>query len=472
MATSLKNIQLEDGSWHASLLDPEAFPSPESSGTAFFGYAFMWGINNGILSEEEFLEPATRAWTRIVQNIHPDGKVGYIQPIGEDPRRVSKDMTAVYGVGGTLAFASEVQRHLYLNDATLTPFTSSNPSDNVRLNEVVHLDWNWVLEKQAKAKAGNIAVFDHLRGMFCSTQVVDDNQDGTPDALLFEADFTPKESRRFSLVLQNEHRLPAPVNKMTARFVPERKDDFAWENDRIAFRMYGPALAKENGKGGVDVWTKSVRDPIVNAWYQAGDYHQDKGTGLDGYKVGASLGCGGLGYLSSDGQFTPSPVFESYKVIEQGPLRLKFELNFAPIEIDGASISESRTISMLTGNHHFSVTSNFVTTGDTSAIQAVAGLVTREENSEVTASTEESTLYWDPVMQEKHGFIGTFLLNCEAPTKVLHGHLMTPLASDLSKPAHYQAGAVWQKMDASNIDQFKQLVTEAEQASSQPIIIQ
>ena len=96
MAAKLKSIQLEDGSWHAALLDPESFPVPESSGTAFFTYGFLWGINNGILSAENYKEPAVRGWKRLVKNIHADGKLGYVQPIGENPKTVTYDQTAVY----------------------------------------------------------------------------------------------------------------------------------------------------------------------------------------------------------------------------------------------------------------------------------------------------------------------------------------------------------------------------------------
>jgi hypothetical protein len=83
-----------------------------------------------------------------------------------------------------------------------------------------------------------------------------------------------------------------------ARFVPERKDDFAWENDMIAFRAYGPSLRESGENAGVDCWLKRVDYPIINSWYkkhleQDISYHQDHGEGLDNYHVGSSAGCGG-----------------------------------------------------------------------------------------------------------------------------------------------------------------------------------
>ena len=93
---------------------------------------------------------------------------------------------------------------------------------------------------------------------------------------------------------------PAPVTAKTyGRFVPERKDDFAWENDFGAYRMYGPALAKENPSNGVDFWAKSTNEVVVDQRYKDDiyneiSYHIDHGKGLDFYKVAHTLGCGGI----------------------------------------------------------------------------------------------------------------------------------------------------------------------------------
>ncbi len=82
------------------------------------------------------------------------------------------------------------------------------------------------------------------------------------------------------------------------RFVPERVDDFAWENDKIAFRAYGPALHDKAEDSGFDCWLKRVDYPIINKWYKenaAGkSYHKDYGEGYDPYKAGSSRGCGGV----------------------------------------------------------------------------------------------------------------------------------------------------------------------------------
>ena len=111
------------------------------------------------------------------------------------------------------------------------------------------------------------------------------------------------------------------------RLVPERKDDFAWENNRIAFRMYGPALETTGEiSNGIDVWVKSTGNLIIDKWYKndlAGIafYHEDHGEGLDCYKVGRTLGAGAAAPFVNDTLWLGNN-FVSYKILDSGPLRL------------------------------------------------------------------------------------------------------------------------------------------------------
>ncbi len=458
MAGKLKSLQLDDGSWHASLLDPDSFPAPETSGTAFFAYGFAWGVNNGILPKDPYLPAAQKAWDRLVKNVHADGKLGYIQPIGADPRQTTFDDSSVYGVGGFLQLGHELLKQLILQDAKVSTIKAKNPSHLVRLNTPVTLDWALVKSQLSGVTADNFAVRDQVRGYFLPSQVIDTDLDGTPDQAVFIADFTPAETRDFQLIQLGKTRPAKPLNPTTARFVPERKDDFAWENDRVAFRAYGPALAVEKARGGFDVWTKSVRTPIVDTWYRNDDYHSDNGTGLDGYKVGETLGCGGLGYLDSKGKLHTSPVFEKFEVIDQGPAVLRFKLTYPELEIDGAKIRETRVISMPLGTHAFEVQSSFEVEGDAKGIRPVAGLAKRTPKGRPSAFSGQLMGYWDPVMnQDGNGHIGTFLIN-NKDAKNGHvnqpDHLLKVLASDLSHPVTYHAGAMWSKVEQLDPESF------------------
>lgn len=110
MAAKLLKLQSADGFWHASLLDPASYPNPEMSATAFFVYGMAWGVNNGYLDKSTYLPAIVKGWKSMVTSVWPDGKVGFIQPIGTDPKTVTRDMTEVYGVGGFLMAGTEITR--------------------------------------------------------------------------------------------------------------------------------------------------------------------------------------------------------------------------------------------------------------------------------------------------------------------------------------------------------------------------
>jgi rhamnogalacturonyl hydrolase YesR len=110
MAVKLLKLQSTDGFWHASLLDPASYPNPEMSATAFFVYGMAWGVNNGYLDKKTYLPAIVKGWRSMVTSVWPDGKVGFIQPIGADPKTVTREMTEVYGVGGFLMAGTEITR--------------------------------------------------------------------------------------------------------------------------------------------------------------------------------------------------------------------------------------------------------------------------------------------------------------------------------------------------------------------------
>ncbi len=111
LATILKRlIQLQhpDGYWNASLLNPENYPAPETSATALIAYALAYSINNNILEKGKYETPLKNACLHLMSIVDNNGKVGWVQPIGADPKSVRKEMTATYGVGAFLMAASEI----------------------------------------------------------------------------------------------------------------------------------------------------------------------------------------------------------------------------------------------------------------------------------------------------------------------------------------------------------------------------
>jgi hypothetical protein len=109
---------------------------------------------------------------------------------------------------------------------------------------------------------------------------------------------------------------PASEMKVMAygRFVPEREDDFTWENDKVAFRVYGPSSGGKGSVSGVDPWFKKVDYSIIDKWYanflQDISYHEDHGEGYDIYHVGPSRGVGGTA-IWVDGVAYAAAMFKS-----------------------------------------------------------------------------------------------------------------------------------------------------------------
>ncbi|MBN2596962.1 MAG: glycoside hydrolase family 88 protein [Marinifilaceae bacterium] len=112
MASTLKDSQQQEGYWTRSIFDAEHAPGPETSGTAFFTYGFLWGMNNGILSKEEYSSVAAKSWAYLTTvALQDDGTVGYVQPIGERAipgQQVDENSTSNFGVGAFLLAASEL----------------------------------------------------------------------------------------------------------------------------------------------------------------------------------------------------------------------------------------------------------------------------------------------------------------------------------------------------------------------------
>ena len=116
IASAIKQVQHPDGYWTRSLLDSSHAPGPETSGTAFFTYGLLWGMNNGYLNRDEYFPTVAKSWNYLTNvALHANGKVGYVQPIGERAipgQVVDKNSTSNFGVGAFLLAACEMYRYL------------------------------------------------------------------------------------------------------------------------------------------------------------------------------------------------------------------------------------------------------------------------------------------------------------------------------------------------------------------------
>lgn len=108
MADRIAAIQGKDGLWRSGLLDPDAYELPEVSGSAFFTYGLAWGVNNGLLDRAKFEPVIKRSWAGLLSHVYADGRLGSIQPIDAQPGKFKPSASYVYGVGGFLLAASEL----------------------------------------------------------------------------------------------------------------------------------------------------------------------------------------------------------------------------------------------------------------------------------------------------------------------------------------------------------------------------
>ena len=189
-------------------------------------------------------------------------------------------------------------------------------------------------------------------------QAVDKDGDYTPDQVIFQADFAAGESQTFTVSVGGKWVYTKDQFRAYGRFVRERFDDFCWENDRIAHRMYGKALEtwvrEPLTSSTVDIWSKRTARMVINEWYMTDNYHADTGDGADFYSAGPSRGCGGSGLWAGD-RLWVSKNFVNSRVLANGPIRVMFELTYEPFDVNGAVVSEVKRICLDAGQNldHF-----------------------------------------------------------------------------------------------------------------------
>ncbi len=296
-----------------------------------------------------------------------------------------------------------------------------------------------------------IQILDMRNKQSLPIQFLDLDQNQEWEAILTQIQIGASESLK--LQIQNIEKEQVGIEpQIFGRLVPERMDDFAWENDRIAFRMYGPALeAMGEISSGIDVWVKSVEYPIINKWYAAEDYHKDHGEGADLFKVGPTLGAGGLGLLISDTVYTSNNFIKS-RILADGPLQLVFELDYASWGPESMIISETKRFTLDTGQHFNRVESSFsIAHGLPDNASFVTGIVSHPLPSLNPVSLNSSDDYM--ILYEEfdggNGALGTAIIRSFTPRqeriKKYGNQYLLVLPFDDPKSVSYYAGAGWTK---------------------------
>jgi hypothetical protein len=324
-------------------------------------------------------------------------------------------------------------------EAVLT-FTVSNPSPWDRESELVALPF----DDSISIAENYYRVIEKTSGNEMVSQLLDLEGDASWEELLVQVQLPANGSKSYALY-QTENQANAYPSQTYGRFVPERKDDFAWENDCIAHRMYGPAL-QDDGEisSGVDVWVKSVDYLILDKWYQPGvDYHTDQGEGLDYYKVGPSRGCGGIGIWDGR-QLHLSDNFTGWKILANGPLRTVFELQYSSWIANDVVISEVKRITLDAGQQLSRFESRMTFSQTINGLLMAVGIAKRGSEGELRVNKEKGWLrYWEPE-DEINGTIGcAVVVDPGVWVGVTEDDLNHLLLVKL--PSVYYAGACWNK---------------------------
>jgi hypothetical protein len=353
------------------------------------------------------------------------------------------------------------------NAATATVVVTQD-LNAARPNEIIAIPFKQVAAVLPEARMYHLVVRDS-KGRALPSQITNyehDHRGVSYDDLVFSHDFAAGE-KRATFTLEN---LPATTPPLTscvyARFVPERFDDMAWENDRIAHRMYGlalnsPAAGGERLRGsGIDVWAKRVTFPIVDRWYAKGhdQFHKDgEGEGLDLYSIGGSRGAGGTGVWDGSKLWT-SDNFVNAKVLSNGPMRAAFDLSYAPWDAGSAGqVVETKRFTVDCGRNFDAVESTFDLVGSSATVGI--GITEHPQAAGFPAAilTKDPDGRWMSFWEENNdGGLGiaVILANGATPAGFAHedapggkgnaNNLLLVKAAD-GVPLRYFTGAGWTK---------------------------
>ena len=332
----------------------------------------------------------------------------------------------------------------------------NNPTDAQR-QELVEVNISDVKAKLAgiAPKKGEAYIVKNKRGQQIGSQITHDGK------LLIDASIRPHGSATYYISIGKPY--PQKV-WTTGALYKMRKDDIAWENDRCAYRVYGPALQRTGERSfGTDIWTKNTPDTVVYERYVMdkqgnvdGDkvdekvkseerkmknlsgaaleaqkakikalkaesyeidvttsFHLDHGNGLDPYRVGATLGLGAPSLMIGNQQFLPY-CYKTYKILDNGPLRFTVELTYNPSTIgDMQNVVEHRIISLDKGSNFNKMTVWYE--GLTHPTDFATGFPIHEEDTETKTFAKDYVSYADPTdnieVNNSQVFVGVLFPN-------------------------------------------------------------
>lgn len=269
------------------------------------------------------------------------------------------------------------------------------------------------------------------------------------------------------------------------RIFSERLDDLAWENDKAAYRAYGPALQATGEKAfGYDIWTKSVRKPVLEKRYYDAlqrkiSFHKDHGEGMDVYAVGPTLGGGTTALINSSDSIIMPYCWKKAKVMDNGPLRFTAELIYNPIEFEGRVIEEHRKISLDAGEW-LNCTDIYYHGADKDQ-NFIAGIVVHSSNPQgYYLFPENNIVSYVDFTQEPDEDNGLIFVGMVGPQKSstefipyndsleITGHAVIKM-NCTNQPERYYWGGAWSKGGMNSIEEWHEYLKEFKLRKENPL---
>ena len=348
--------------------------------------------------------------------------------------------------------------------------------ENEQRQELVEIDLKTIVDKLALGEDDAFVVRNAF-GQQVDYQVTYDGK------LLIDVSVRPCGKAQFTV----SKGVPEPMKTwVKGKMYPTRKDDIAWENDRGAYRVYGPALQRTGEKSfGTDVWTKNTPEIVVEDRYTADydgnilkniynkkgqrdkwreedlhtSFHLDHGNGLDCYSVGSTLGCGTPALMDGNTLIYPY-CYKEYEILDNGPLRFTVALTYHPAKVKkDENVVEHRIMSLDKGSNFNKITVWYE--GLTKPCDFASGVVIHSEDKESVVLGSNYVHYADPTDNPaKHNFqvyvaalfpygdVKTKMLKYDTPNKGIEGHALGILKKlENNQKYTYYAGSAWSKAD-------------------------
>jgi len=344
-----------------------------------------------------------------------------------------------------------------------------NNSDLNRDEAVVAIKWETILSRFPQVDTTDFVVINSVTKKQIPYQL---EHKGLPAIQNLLVQVNVKAKNSVQLFIQKGKPVAFQA-KTYGRYVPERFEDFAWENDKIAFRAYGKALEKQKDNAyGIDVWVKRTDRMVINERYKRNEYHTDHGDGMDYYKVGFTMGAGDMAPYVND-NIVYLGNYHHWKVLDNGPLRSTFRLEYDDADAAGIKVSHTKIISLDAGSQLNRI-ENVYSFSDSKALPVAVGIAKRPEQGAMLLNEQQGIIgYWEPTVAEDGTTgVGSILNIPVKNISVGKDQILAITEVKNNEPIVYYTGAAWDRAGKiTNATQWFDYLNRFFQELKSPLVV-